>query len=200
MKDRTIIINYNAKKLIGFCGVIMPFVFLISILIAMIYSPWFKWTNNALSDLGAEGISALFFNNGLMVAGFLAFIFSIGIIKILSIKLGGYLIAVSSIALIFVGIFPVTIFDLHFIASAIFFITMTIGLLIIGITIKHNHFDKNMGNAAITISLLAFISPVCLYFFDGIAIPEMIICFLIFLWYLSYGIKIAIKTSRLNLD
>jgi len=183
----------STKKLTGICGILMPFVFLISILIAMIYSPWFKWTNNALSDLGTEGISAFFFNNGLIFAGFLALIFSIGMIKILSVKLGGYLIAISSVALIFVGIFPVTIFDLHFIASAIFFITMTSGLLLIGITMKHNHFDNNMGNAAITISLLAFISPICLYFFNGIAIPEMIICFFIFLWYMSYGVKIAKK-------
>jgi hypothetical membrane protein len=173
----------------------MPFVFLISILIAMIYSPWFKWTNNALSDLGAEGISSFFFNYGLIFAGILGFLFSIGLIKILFVKIGGYLLAVSSIALIFVGIFPVTIFDLHYIASAIFFISLTIGFLIMGLTMKHDNLNKNMGNKAIYISVLAFISPVTLYFFNGIAIPEMIICFFIFLWYMSYGVKISIKTG-----
>ena len=194
MKDRIIVKKLGIKRFSGFCGIIMPFVFLTSILFAMFYSPWFKWTNNALSDLGSVGISAIIFNNGLILTGFFALIFSIGIIRLLSMKIGGYLIAISSVALIFVGIFPVTIFDIHFIASAIFFISMTIGLLIIGITMKYIHFDKNMGNAAITISIIAFFSPICLYFFNGIAIPEMIICFFIFLWYLSYGVKIAIKT------
>jgi len=194
MKNKIHIKKLGTTKLAGLCGILMPFIFLISILIAMLYSPWFKWTHNALSDLGAEAPSALFFNNGLMFAGFLAFIFSIGLIKILSIKIGGYILAISSLALIGVGIFPITLFNLHYIASAIFFISMIIGLLIIGITMKYNHFDRRMGNAAIAIALVAFISPVTLYFFSGIAIPEMIICFFVFLWYMSYGIKIAIKT------
>jgi hypothetical membrane protein len=185
----------DTKKFAGICGILTPFVFLISILIAMIYSPWFEWTSHALSDLGAEGISAFIFNNGLIFAGILGFIFSIGLIRTLSVKIGGYLLAISSISLIFVGVFPVTIFDLHFIASAAFFISMTIGILIIGITIRKNKIDQNMGNIAIYIAFLAFISPITLYFFDGIAIPEMIICFFIFLWYISYGVKIAIKAS-----
>ncbi|KYK29786.1 hypothetical protein AYK20_00185 [Thermoplasmatales archaeon SG8-52-1] len=169
----------------------MPFVFLISILLAMINSPWFIWTNNALSDMGAEGISAFFFNTGLIFAGLLAFIFSIGVIKILTIRIGGYIIAISSLSLIGVGIFPITIFDLHYIASAIFFISLTIGLLILGLTMKQYDFDKSMGNVAIVFAFIAFISPVSLYFFSGIAIPEIIICFFVFLWYMIYGVKIT---------
>ena len=184
----------DTERLAGLCGITMPFIFLFSILIAMSYSPWFKWTNNALSDLGAEGVSAFFFNNGLMLAGFFALIFSLGLIKILYIKIGGYLLAISSLALIGVGIFPITIFNLHYITSAIFFVSLTIGLLVIGLTMKHYQFDRIMGLAAIIIALIAFISPVSLYFFNGIAIPEMIICFFVFLWYMSYGVKIAIKT------
>jgi hypothetical membrane protein len=161
----------------------------------MIYSPWFNWTYHAISDLGADGISSLFLNNGFVLVGILAFIFSIGLIKLLSKKIGGYLLALSSIALIFVGIFPVTIFDLHFIVSAIFFISLTVGILIVGITLRNNPYEKNLGNAAIIISVICFISPISLYFFDGIAIPEMIICFFIFLWYMSYGVKLALKTA-----
>jgi hypothetical membrane protein len=195
MKDRISGEKLNKKKITGLCGILVPFVFLISILIAMLNSPWFKWTDNALSDLGAEGISAFFFNNGLILAGFLGLIFSIGLIKILTIKIGGYFLAISSISLVFVGIFPVTVFDLHYIASASFFITMTIGMLIIGITIRNNKNNLNMGNKAVYIALIAFVSPITLYYFNGIAIPEMIICFFIFLWYMSYGVKISIKTA-----
>jgi hypothetical membrane protein len=195
MSKKKYLKKFNSKKFTGYCGIIMPFVFLISILIAMIYSPWFKWTNNALSDLGSKGVSSLFFNNGLILAGTLGFIFSVGLIKILSTKIGGHLLAISSIALVFVGIFPVTIFELHYIASAAFFISLTIGILIIGISIRHNALDKKMGNIAISIAIISFISPVTLYFYGGIAIPEIIICFFIFLWYMSYGVKISIKTA-----
>jgi len=196
MKSRKCIKELDIKKLTGLCGILMPFIFLTSILIAMLYSPWFKWTNNALSDLGAEGVSAFFFNNGLIFSGFFALIFSVGLIRILYMRLGGLVLAVSSLALIGVGIFPITIFNLHYITSAIFFISLTIGILIIGITMKHYQFDRKMGNVAISISLICFISPVTLYFFKGIAIPEMIICFFVFLWYMSYGVKIAIKQNR----
>jgi len=130
-----------------------------------------------------------------IIAGFFALVFSIGLIKLLSIKIGGYLLVISSLALIGVGIFPITIFNLHYITSAIFFISLTIGLLIIGITMKQNQFDRNMGNAAIAFAALAFISPVTLYFFSGIAIPEIIICFFVYLWYMLYGVKLTIKTA-----
>jgi len=193
MRCKNSIKKSGTTNISGLCGIFMPFAFLISILIAMLHSPWFKWTNNALSDLGAEGVSAFFFNNGLIIAGLLAFIFSLGLIKILSIKIGGYIIALGSLALIGIGIFPITIFNLHYIASAIFFISLTIGLLIVGITMKQYHFDNTMANAAIIIALIAFISPVTLYFFSGIAIPEMIICYFVFLWCMSYGVKILKK-------
>lgn len=182
-------------KLAGICGILLPLVFFTGILIAILYSPWFKWTNNALSDLGVKGISALIFNNGLIFGGLLAFIFSIGLIKILYNKIGPYILAISSLALIGAGLFPITMYTLHYIMSAIFFGSLTIGLLIIGITMKYNQFDQNMGNAAIMIALLAFITPVTLYFSHGIAIPEMIICFLAFLWCMFYGVKITLKVA-----
>jgi len=193
MNFKKFIRKLDITKLAGLCGIVMPFIFLISILIAMLYSPWFKWTNNALSDLGAEGVSAFFFNNGLIFSGFFALIFSVGLIRILYMRLGGLVLSISSLALVGVGIFPITIFIPHYVASAIFFISLTIGILIIGITMKHYQFDRKMGNAAISISLICLISPVTLYFFKGIAVPEMIICFFVFLWYMSYGVKIAIK-------
>jgi len=185
----------GTTKLAGICGILLPFVFFTGILIAISYSPWFKWTNNALSDLGVKGSSALIFNNGLIFGGLLAFIFSIGLIKILSNKIGAYILAIGSLALIGAGLFPITMYTLHYIMSAIFFGSLTIGLLIIGITMKYNQFDQNMGNAAIMIALLAFITPVTLYFSHGIAIPEMIICFLVFLWCMSYGVKITLKVA-----
>ncbi|MFB6186041.1 MAG: hypothetical protein ABEI86_04135, partial [Halobacteriaceae archaeon] len=40
------------------------------ILLAILVSPWFTWTGNALSDLGNPArASSIFFNGGLILAG-----------------------------------------------------------------------------------------------------------------------------------
>ena len=156
-------------------------------------SPWFRWTSNALSDLGVSGISAFFFNNALILGGIFAFIFSIGLIKTLSNKIGAYILGVSSLALIAAGIFPETIFVLHYISSAAFFVLLTIALFIIGITLKQDRFEQNMGVAAIVFALFAISSPIFLKFLNGIAIPEAIACFPAFFWCMTYGLRMTIK-------
>ncbi len=118
--------NFSKKQRIatvaGICGVLIPIVIFTSIILAMYGSPGFTWANNALSDLGVQGISAFFFNNGIMLGGLLLLIFSIGLSKILKKKTGPYMLAVSALALIGVGLFPKTVFLLHYISSATFFI------------------------------------------------------------------------------
>ena len=82
-------------RIAGICGVLLPVVVFISIWFAMSDAPWFRWTHNALSDLGLEGVSAFFFNNGMIFGGILAFVFSIGLSKTLSNKTGAYILAIS---------------------------------------------------------------------------------------------------------
>lgn len=178
-------------KIAGFSGILFPIVFFLSIQLALFDSPWFRWTHNALSELGVEGISAFFFNNGLVVVGIFCLIFSIGLAKSMSNKIGAYILALSAISLIGVGIFPLTIFELHYISSASFFFLLTFSLLVIGITMKINHFDDKMGLIAIILALLACSSVVFLNFFQGIAIPETIACLPTFLWCMIYGLKMA---------
>ena len=184
-------------KLAGICGVLVPIVIFISIWLAMLEAPWFRWTHNALSDLGVEGASAFFFNNGIILGGLLAFIFSLGLAKTLSNKIGPYLLAVSSLALIAAGFFPETAFMLHYVSSSAFFIFLTIALFVIGITIKQNQFDQRMGVAAVVFAIFACSAPIFQNFLSGIAIPEAIVCFPAFLWCMAYGLKLTkIKTAR----
>jgi len=140
MRDRKPMIKQKITRLAGICGVLVPIVIFISIWLAIYGAPWFRWTNNALSELGVEGISAFFFNNGIILGGIFAFIFSLGLVKILSNKIGAYLLAVSSLALIGAGLFPITVFELHYVSSAAFFVLLTAALFIIGITMKHGQF------------------------------------------------------------
>ena len=186
----------NMIRIAGMCGVIAPVIFFVSIQIAIFDAPWFEWTQNALSELGVQGTSALFFNNGLVLVGILFLIFSLGLSRILSRKIGAYLLGFSSLALMGVGLFPLTLFEAHYISSAVFFLFLMLAILMIGLTLKQNQFDKKLGIIAILFALFACVSPIFLNVFNGIAIPEAIVCFPAFIWCMLYGFKMAIKEGR----
>ena len=176
----------------GICGILIPIVVFICIGLAMFHSPWFRWTKHALSDLGVEGTSAIFFNSGMIIGGILAFVFSLGLIKILQNKIGAYTLCLSSVALIGIGIFPETVYTLHFITSSVFFVLLAISFLIIGITIRKDQSERSMGTLATVFAILAICSTIFLVPWEGIAIPETLSCFPAFIWCMMYGIKMTI--------
>jgi len=183
--------NIRLIKITAICGILIPIIILTSIFIAISVAPWFKWTNNALSDLGVGGLSAFFFNNGLILGGFFVFIFSLCLINLLKNKIGAYLLLGSSISLVGIGIFPETIFILHYLTSAAFFILLTIAMLIIGITMYCSNSYRTLGTIALVFSIIAFVSPLALSNLNGIAIPEALACFPSFIWCMFFGIKIS---------
>ncbi len=193
MFNNLIIKRVSIKKISGLCGILIPFVIFFSIGIAMSYSPWFSWTEHALSDLGIEGISSIFFNNGMIIGGILAFIFSLGLIKKLENNLGAYLLCLSSIALIGLGIYPETLFTIHWIFSASFFILLTLSFLILGLDLRKNKSDYILGTLAIICGIASFSSMILLIPWEGVAIPESISCFPAFIWFMIYGAKMAIN-------
>jgi hypothetical membrane protein len=174
---------------------LLPIVFFTAIAVSLSDAPWFKWTNNALSDLGLEGISAVIFNNSLIIAGFLALIFSIGLTKILSKKTGAYLLSMSAVALIFIGLFPGTIFIPHYISSATFFVLLVSALIVMSITIRKDSFERNMALVAFVFAVLACFGAYLLTVFNGLAIPEAFACFPAFLWFATYGLKMTLTTG-----
>ena len=188
----------SMTKIAGLCGVLLPTIVFICIGFAISYSPWFKWTHNALSDLGVEGISALFFNSGMIFGGMLALFFSIGLMKILSNKIGAYTLGLSAVALIGIGVFPENINLPHFIASAAFFILVTLSLIILAMTIKKDKFEKSMAGLATIFAMVALSSGLLLLPFEGIAIPESVVCFPAFIWCMIYGLKMTFFAERMG--
>lgn len=180
-------------KIAGICGILVPIIVFACIGLAVAQTPWFGWTHNALSDLGVKSNTAALFNIGMILGGIFAFIFSIGLTKILSKKIGAYTLAISSLALVGVGLFPETIFTLHYLASAVFFVFLVISLFIIGITIKRDQFEQNMGIIALIFALFAVVSPVFLTFLNGIALSEALVCFPAFVWCMTYGAKMVVS-------
>ena len=178
-------------RIAGICGIFIPIVIFACLGLALFSSPWFIWTQHALSDLGIVENSAVFFNYGMIIGGILTFVFSLGLIKVLSNKTGAYLLALSSVALVGIGLFPETVAALHFITSASFFMLLTIALLIMGISIRKNQFERSMGLLAFVFALVALSSTVFLLYFEGIAIPEALSCFPAFVWCLVVGVRMS---------
>ncbi len=83
-------------RVAGICGIFIPVVIFTCLWLSIASSPWFTWTQHALSDLGIQANTAALFNYGMILGGILTLIFSLGLIKILSNKIGAYLLAVSS--------------------------------------------------------------------------------------------------------
>lgn len=185
-------VKSRITRITGICGILIPIVVFLCIGIAMSYSPWFNWTEHALSDLGVEGISAIFFNSGMIIGGILTFGFSLGMIRLMENKIGAYTLSISSIALIGIGIFPETIFTIHFIVSATFFVLLAISLLIIGLTIRKKQSENTMSLLAIIFGIFAICSTIFLIPWEGIAIPETLSCFPAFIWFMMYGIKMMV--------
>ncbi len=178
-------------KITAICGILIPIIIFSSIFFAISVAPWFEWTNNALSNLGVEGLSAFFFNNGLILGGFIIFIFSLCLIHLLKNKIGAYLLLGSSISLIGIGVFPETIFLLHYLTSVVFFILITIAMVIIGFTMLMSNSYKILGKIALFFSIIALMSPFTLSYLNGIAIPEAMVCFPAFIWCMLFGIRIS---------
>jgi hypothetical membrane protein len=176
-------------RVAGICGLLLPVVIFTCLGLSLLSSPWFTWTDHALSDLGVQTTTAALFNYGMIAGGVLAFIFSLGLIRVLSRKIGGYVLLFSSIALIGIGIFPETVFALHFFTSATFFVTLTLALLLLGITMEKDSFKRPVGFLALGCAGVAMISALFLFPLKGIALPEAFSCFPAFGWCFIVGAK-----------
>jgi hypothetical membrane protein len=180
----------------GICGAFLPVVIFTCLGFALASSPWFDWTHHALSDLGISATSAAFFNYGMVLGGILLFVFSLGLLQVLSKKMGAYLFILSSCTLMGIGVFNETLFPLHFVTSASFFILLTSSLFFIGVTAKQDTIGLKMGLLSLLFSLVAVCSTIFFFYAPGIAIPEALSCFPAFFWCMVVGFKMmSIHTS-----
>ena len=82
---------------------------------------------------------------------------------------------------------------IHVDTSGLFFIAFPLGFFILGLQLyrKKNALLRTMSHAALIITAISVCTPVLLIFFQGIAIPEMIILVPGFLWCLWYGLHLV---------
>ena len=180
-------------KLSGICGIMLPIVTISGILLALPRAPWFSWTENAISDLGRPEFGLSFFNYMLILVGILLLVFSFGLLYSLNgERVGPTVFAISSLYFIGVGIFPLPNPN-HLDVSGLFFIAFPLGFLMLGLKMykKRSRFIKNMGISALIIAVIGGISQIFLLFYEGIAIPEVVILFPGFFWCMRYGLYLV---------
>lgn len=126
----------KASRIAPWTAVVAAVVAFGAILTATFVAPWFSWTGNALSDLGHHGrATATLFNGGLITAGLVGAVFPLwlvfdtdGIVR----RLGAAVVAATLVDLALIGVFP-TPHDLHGTVSVLFFVGVTLGLVVWGI-------------------------------------------------------------------
>lgn len=160
----------------------------VGIPVATLLAPWFFWTDNALSDLGAAGAeTALLFNGTLVVTGLLGIPFALLVYRrrtSLWGRLGTLLFALSMPLLALVGVFALPS-PYHAPVAIGFFMAFTLGILVDGIGAYRTGDDTDgiLSMALASAHVLGWIawSVVGL---EGVALPEMVGTVVIWIWVL----------------
>jgi len=183
-------------KLISICGILAPIIAYTFIFTAIAQAPWFAWQSNALSDLGAHAGSDMIFNSGLMIAGTLLLIFSIGLFSYFEdalSKIGAACLILDSIALFCIGLFPETAGIIHYYVSVMFFVMFPIAYLIISIAWFRDRRDIWLA----MIALIGAIASIIIWSFPwrsfgitGVAIPEFLSSLFGSIWVVTMAIKL----------
>lgn len=183
----------NWLKISGISGIIAPLIAFTLILLAIAYSPNFSWAENALSDLGVqEGVTAVLFNNGLIITGVLGILFATGLFKFLQEnllgKIGAFVFVLDAFALTAIGVFPENVEPIHFYASVTFFVLLPISVFLVGAAFLQTHRTK-LGFFTFTAAIVAAIVWT-IPFGKGVAIPETLSGLSASAWSIVLGFKI----------
>ena len=177
----------DKMKVAGLCGILAPIVNLSMIFLAISLSPWFRWSANALSDLGVGGAAAVF-NSGLMLGGTLTVILAAGLFSKFKEqnvrRVGALLLFLAAAALFGIGVFSEAAGRIHFYFSVAFFVLLPIALFVIGvgaIAAKSGKFG------AFTIILAIFAGLPWAFNWSAEAVPEMLSALAVSVWSIAQG-------------
>lgn len=172
----------------------LTFTFILS---AIYLSPWFSWRENALSDLGVNGVAAMIFNGGLIFSGLLTLIFTFGLRETLrdrtSSRISVVTLMFTSVVLSAIGVFPETVKPWHLYFSVAFFVLLPISLLTIGVTAVLQPSKRRTGLFTV---LLGFASVIPWIFpWRGAAIPETLTALVASVWLFIVGFRLLKKEA-----
>ncbi len=182
-----------STRFAGLCGIIGPIIGLTGILLAILYSPWFNWFNDALSDLGhPTNLAAPIFNTGLIIAGLITLGLSVWLIRHQVFEgsaigvIGAILFTVALFFLVGIGVFHEGYGNTHFVVSVGFFVSLLTAGMIYGVRLIQEKHLRLIGIMAFILSLISALVWVVYYLnllpFTGVAIPEIVSVITAIIW------------------
>ena len=131
-------VNEKLRRVLGllkFFGVISLATGWITITLSIALNPWFSFSKNALSDLGAIGVRfAYVFNTGLLVAGVFALLYAFFLLSSYDGRLAALassLFLFSAVHLVLIALFPEGTYP-HLFVSYEFFVSSGVAVLVFG--------------------------------------------------------------------
>jgi len=176
-------------RMAGLFGVASPLVGFAMVLLSIRASPWFSWTGNALSDLGASGFGSVLFNSGLPMAGAVTMVFSTGLFELtrgsLAGRLGSALHLSSALLLCGIGVFNINVRPWHYVVSVAFFVSMPLALW----SLSAFFYRRGMRPfSALSAAAGAFSAAVWVFGWSAVAIPEALAAGSMGLWQVVLGL------------
>jgi len=157
----------HAYALLGVIGPLLAYLF---IGISIASAPWFRWSKNALSDLGhaLRPESALYYNFGLAAAGLLIAIYAVTSL-IDHAKYASLCLTASAFSLQLVAVFDEIYRSVHMLVSEIFFVLLLMSSLMYALERR---------SIVVGFSFIVGLCAWIFYWMDlysaGVAVPEII--------------------------
>jgi hypothetical membrane protein len=183
----------------GIIGSILP---LVMILVSTVLEKSFSWNKNALSDIGVSQ-TAWLFNSALIIGGLFNLLFAIGLRNYLGktkgLKIGVYLLIVSSISLSLVGVFTENYNIIHAMVALGYLLLAPLGL----ICINRGEESKQFGKVSLTIGIIALLAifglPLITFTANlqiGFAVPEFAEALLLSIW--TFWVSLKLLRNQTN--
>jgi len=189
-------------RIAGLSGIISSTLPLIMIFASTVLEKTFSWNKDALSDIGVRSLGWLF-NSALIAGGLLILLFAVGLKKYLGktrwLKVGVFLIIVSSVSLVLVGVFTENYSIIHGLVALGYLLLAPLGLICIGWGEKSNEFGKISLLLGITALLVIFGLPIITFVANlqiGFAVPEFIESLIVSIW--TFWVSLKLLHNRLN--
>lgn len=184
--------NVRIVRLMGIFGILAPIVGAIMILFSIQSSPWFNWSDYALSDLGARGFGSVIFNSGLPMTGAVLMMFSSGLFGYthgdLIGQIGSSLHLAVAFTLVVLGIVNINVRPWHYYLSVSLFVFIPFSLFLLSV--------YNLKNGMKNYAYIGFASSIIaagIWGVSGIsvAIQEVVAALAVTVWQIPLAVWMA---------
>ena len=175
--------NVRIVRLMGYFGILSPIIGALMIALSIQSSPWFNWSDYALSHLGARGFGSVLFNGGLPMTGAVLMMFSSGLFVYthgsLIGQIGSSLHLAIAFTLVALGPVNINVQPWHNYLSVSLFVFIPISLLLLSIY----NFRNDMKPYAY-IGFLSSVVAAAIWGYNGIsvALQEVVAALAMTVW------------------